>query len=214
MVKLSELVGLEATDDFVQEYDISVLRFSDNYTNFRVFKQLISDGSPLDLLFRVDEYNSPLFSLPSGKKFKLFLTPTMERYIINYLLTGKNRGIPSYPANGVVIDYKVDSDYIYKHIKREIERGTYTYKNEEKDNIEGIRFVANYPYGSIDYGFFPFSCEDLSSRIENIEAFPNPTDEQDIPDLDSHTLPIEYKYLKHEKANSIRYSMRFRPTQS
>lgn len=184
------------------EVPLSRLRFSDNYRNFSIFKQLINDGIPLDLILKVDDYGSPLFRLPSGKQFFLFLFTEIERYIINYLLIGKNRGIPSYPANDTIIKYDdIDSDYIYKHIKREIERGEgkYTHKKEKQNDIDGIRFIGLYPYGSIDYGFFPYSWEELNTRLENIEAFPAPSQEQDIPILDDNSLPIELEYLKDEK---------------
>ncbi len=199
MVKLSELQGLELPKN-AEICDVSELRFTDNYRNFRIFRQLINDGVALDLILQLDKYYLPSFRLTNGRKFLLYLFPQIERFILNYLLTGKNRGIPSYPDNNVEIEYRADDDYIYKHIKREIERGDYTYTNERQDEAEGIRFTAYYPYGSIDYGFFPFSWEELNRRLENIEPFPNPNPAQDIPKLDDHRLGTpEIKYLKNEK---------------
>ena len=189
----------------LKEVTLLELRFTHNYRNFSIFKQLINDGIPLDLILELDEDYLPSFSLPSGKSFLLYLFPKIEQFILTYLLTGKNRGIPSYPDNTVPIEYRADADYIYKHVKREIERGNYTYKSEVKDGIEGIGFIATYPYGSIDYGFFPFSREELNSQLENVEAFPNPTVEQDIPKLDDNVLPVEFEYLKkvEDKLDSV-----------
>ncbi len=180
------------------EVDISELRFSDNYRHFRIFKQLINNGVPLEMELAVDEYGSPSFELPSGNGFRLFLFPKIEQYILGYLLTGKNYGIPSYPANCVPIEYRADADYIYKHIKREVERGDgkYTHKKEKRDDADGIRVVGLYPYGSVDYGFFPCSWKELGTRLENVEAFPTLSPEQDIPVLDNSSLPVETMILK------------------
>ncbi|MCD7969141.1 MAG: hypothetical protein LUF87_02165 [Alistipes sp.] len=132
---------------------------------------------------------------------EILFTPAIEKFIFSYLLTGNTQDMPKFDIGDKDIPHWAEEDHIYKHIKREIKRGgdKYTHEEEIHNDIKGIRFTANYPYGSIDYGFFPYSWDELNNLLESIEAYSSPCPEQDIPVLDTHTLPTEIIYLKEGK---------------
>lgn len=105
----------------------------------------------------------------------------------------------SYPANGVPIEYPIDIDYIYKHIRRDKGRGAVTYKEAEENGVTGIRITTSFPYGSIDYGFLPHSWEELSDILENTKPLLYLTDDSDIPPLEVSDLQIIDKTLEEGK---------------
>ncbi len=140
--------------------------------------------------------------------------PALEQFVLRYLLSGDNRNYPVYPPNDKLPDFRAGDDYIDRHIKRELKRGKYTYNKEMQDGITGIRFIGQYPYGSIDYGFHAGTWEEFTARLESIEPFVYiGYDENDIPERHYNTLPIEYRYLEVERAKlDTVFPDRFIPT--
>lgn len=194
------MINKELLPPIPEDFQIATkeeLSFSDNYTNFKYFRQLIRDGIPLYVAIEIKENVPPSFEISIDRnrfnsRFTIWLIPQIESFLLVYLLTGKSTGLPSYPQNGVVINYIPDVNYIYRHIKREIERNTIiTYKEVNSEGISGIRVIADYPYGSIDYGFLPHNIEKLNNILEQVESYKYIIDEYDIPELQTTDLTIE-----------------------
>jgi len=179
-----------------------------NLGNYKFLKQFVRDGAELNGVLE-NRANIPSLDIradgATGKHF-VWLFPEMEQFVLRYLLTGNNSDVPKYLKNGELPTFRADDDYIDRHIKREIERGSDKYSSEKETHhgIDGIRFVGKYPYGSIDYGFIHGSFEELKTRLENVEAFHNDYSEHDIPELNyNNKLPIEEKELAGEYLGSV-----------
>jgi hypothetical protein len=179
----SKFVGLE------------YLRASDNARHFRLLKQFVRDGVALNGSLRNKDNIPDIRAWVEDKLLSVWMFPTLERFVLKYLLTGDNHGYPTYPPDGRLPEFRAGDDYIDRHIKRELERGKFTHKEETQDGIDGIRFIGRYPYGSIDYGFHPGTLEELTARLENVEPFTFICDECDIPELHNANLPSEYRDL-------------------
>ena len=150
-----------------------IFRASDNWREYDNFRRLTRDGVPLDVKF-YNEHDAPCFEIQIEGlhgEHPIWLSQDVEQFLLQYLLSGKNTDFPKTPPDGEFPEFKSGDDYIQRHIKREIERGKYTYKQETKDRINGIRFVGLYPYGSIDFGFMPYSWEQLNAHLESTEPF-------------------------------------------
>ena len=128
------------------------------------------------------------------------LFPEIGHFILHYLYTGINTDFPECPSNGKLpANRYIGEDYIYRHIKREIERNDFTCDEEEQDGVFGIHFKANYPYGSIDYGFLPYSMETLEQKLEQTEPFKFICEPCDIPELNNTELTTEQVYIKENQ---------------
>ncbi len=144
------------------------LRASDNTRHFRHFKGLVRGGAELHGIIENRDNYPTLTIVVDGRaaRHPVWLFPKAEQFALRYLLTGDNRGFPKYPRNNDLPDTQADDNYIDRHIKRELARGNYIHDIEERNGITGIRFKAIYPYGSIDYGFHPYSWEEFTTRLE------------------------------------------------
>ena len=189
-------------------YGLSVVRFSDNQRCFDLFRQFVRDGVPLRGELRV-EYDSPYFRVRvenshRNQSFKVWLTPELEGFLYSYLLTGKNTDLPSYFKDGEPISYEVEPDYLYKHLKGEVLRDSVSFLTKETEGVEGVQIKADYPYGSIDYGFFPHSYDEILSLIENIEPHIQFISDYQFPTLHSNHLTTESKLIsKDQKLDAI-----------
>lgn len=112
---------------------------------------------------------------------------------MNYLFTGENRGFPTYHKNSETPTFRAEADYLYRHIKRETERGAAIFRSEEKDEIKGAHVTAKYPFGSIDYGFFPLTQEELIAKLETVEPYHYSFLPTDVPELQNNRLPIDMR---------------------
>lgn len=173
---------------------------SDNTRLRRLFLQYVRDG--VELHGKIEELDErPIFRMDH---FFIWLFPKSEQFLLSYLNMGKSTGFPSYPPDRVFPKFEPDSDYLYKHIKREIERGKYTCNEENQKGVSGIRIIGNYPYGSLDYGFIPYTWDSLTEKLETIEPYRYIIPEYDIPNLHSAFLPIEYKEIgKNQLLDSV-----------
>lgn len=180
--------------------DRNELRLSENERHYSFLKQLTLDGAPLNCTI-VNKNNIPAIRTKVnnyGHFIPLF--PEIEHFILRYLYTGINTDYPECPSNGKLPSNRyVGGDYIYRHIKREIDRNDYICDEEEQDGIFGIRFKANYPYGSIDYGFLPYSMEAFEERLEHTEPFKFICEPCDIPELNNTELSTEHVYIKEKQ---------------
>lgn len=135
---------------------------------------MVRDGVDLKLVLYIDD-NLPSFKVDIPFKAEnpktIYLIPTVENFILHYLHTGTNTGIPSYPQNGERITYRADEDYLYRHLKREFLRDSYKHMQDNQDGIDGCRIIAEYPYGTIDYGFIPHTFEELTNILEETEPY-------------------------------------------
>ena len=166
-----------------------------NFEDYIFLRQLVFSGTEIDGKLTI-ENGLPILAIGESERL-IWLLPEMERFLLSYMLTGDNTNIPKYFNGYQLPTYRSADNYIYKHIKREIERGKgkYTYKEEQGDT-DGIRFIGLYPYGSIDYGFFPYSWEEFTDLLETVEPFRyEDIEENDIPDLHYNNLPIECRDL-------------------
>lgn len=178
------------------------LRASDNERHLRLFKQLVRDGVAIHGVLKNDDNYPSLSITAEGLTVSHFvwMYPRFEQFVLNYLLTGNNRGLPKYPQNSVMPDTQADDNYIDRHIKRELERGSFTHEIEERDGVSGVRFKGIYPYGSIDYGFHAGGWEEFTERLEGVEPFVYiGYDERDIPELHNTDLQVEYCDLAEGK---------------
>lgn len=86
-------------------------------------------------------------------------------------------------------------------------------KEETQGDTNGIRFVGEYPYGNIDYGFFPYSWAKFAVLLENVEPFVfADLEENDIPILHYNTLPREDMDLEDGKQLDSVFTDGFIPT--
>ncbi len=179
--------------------------FSDNGANWRIFRSLVRDGAEIIGQIKIDgdylaEFDIARVGNTEYKKASIWLLPKVEAFLLTYLLTGKHTGIPAgYPANDIDPEFRVEPDYLLRHIKREIARDSIACIEEQQGEIHGIRIIAKYPYGSIDYGFIPYSWDELLSKLEGVEPYPYNIDECDIPELQTHDLPIILKEIEQGK---------------
>lgn len=175
------------------------LRYSDAARDCRLFRQMVRDGMPVDGVLEL-EHGIPEFQIRLNKKaeysisrISISLTPEYESFLLNYLFTGENRGFPTYHKNCETPTFRAESDYLYRHIKREIERGAAIFRDEEQDEIKGTRITAKYPFGSIDYGFFSLSQEELIAKLETVESYHYSFQSTDVPELQNNHLPIDLR---------------------
>lgn len=181
------------------------LRASDNAQHWHAFKMLVRDGVALHGSLKTENnlpsYHLVLYSHRSTSPF-IWLTPRAERFLLTYLLTGKTTGLPSELPDGHLPDF-IEENYILKHLRREVLYNVAYFTPTEQDGEQGVCVKAYYPYGSIDYGFFPGSTDALLARLEKVEAYSSVASWRDIPDINSSALPVIYKelskgqYLEH-----------------
>ena len=177
------------------------LRATDNQRHNGLIKQAVRDGVEING-FLENEYNMPTLRIQiEGKSMRLFIWmfPEVEQFILRYLFSGDNTKFPKYLKDHELPDFLAEDDYIYRHVKREIERNSYTCNEETQDGINGIQFIGLYPYGSINYGFFPYSWDELNIQLQGIEPFIFVHPTYDIPELQNNNLPIEEKILEQDK---------------
>ena len=181
------------------------LGFSDNERHAALIKMLVRDGVALNGTIN-NEDNIPKLKLKEQGRVlstQLILLPKVMHFLLNYLYTGDGSGFPSYLSNGEIPEYRSEDNYIFRHIKREIERSAVVFTEEEQGGIKGVRVKATYPYGSLDYGFYPNTQAELLVQLEEVEPFCFERKPYEIPDLHNHSLPIELKdlppdtYLNH-----------------
>lgn len=175
------------------------LRYSDVARDCRLFRQMVRDGVSIDGVLEL-EHGIPEFQIRLTKQAKysisyisISLTPEYESFLLNYLFTGENRGFPTYHKNSETPKFRAEADYLYKHIKRETERGAAIFRSEEKDEIKGTHVTAKYPFGSIDYGFFPLTQEELIAKLETVEPYHYSFLPTDVPELQNNRLPIDLR---------------------
>lgn len=145
------------------------------------------------------EHNRPkLRSSQEGiNRIKIWFIEDVYHAIVDYLLSGEKAKNYSKLIKESYPKEAFEADYLYRHIKREIARGNECVTFREEDN--GIRVIATYPYGSLDYGIFPHTLEELHEYLKDIEPFTFDYPTYDIPDLQNHNLPTEYKELEEDK---------------
>ena len=164
-----------------------------NFEDYIFLRKLLFAG--IEINGKLTNENGLPFLAIGESKHLIWVFPEMERFLLLYLLTGNNTNIPKYLKDNKLSGFRTKGNYIYKHIKREIERGEdkYEYKEETQDDTDGIRFIGLYPYGSIDYGFFPHSWEEFTSQLESVEPFKyEKFEEAEIPDLHYNSYLPEY----------------------
>ncbi len=173
------------------------LRASDNRRHYYALKKLTLDGASIHGVMENIDHMPALRISRNGRGIYIILYPQMARFIVKYMLTGAVKDYPK-PLNDSEIPENryTEEDYIIRHIKREIERNSYICEEEEKDGIKGLHFKANYPYGSIDYGFLPYTNEQLSKILEHTEPFIMNTQPCDIPELNNTELVTEQVSVK------------------
>lgn len=180
--------------------DRNELRASDNTRHYYSLKKLTLDGAPIHGKMENRNHMPTLTISRNGRGIYIILYPQMARFIVKYMLTG---AVKDYPKS--LRDYEIPEnrytgdDYVIRHIKREVERNSYTCEEEEKDGIKGLHFKASYPYGSIDYGFLPYTKEELSEILEHTEPFIMRTEPCDIPELNNTELATEQVYIKESQ---------------
>lgn len=194
--ELPELIG-------AQDAELYELRASDNDRHGRIFKMLVRDGvalhGSLSTRDRLPSFELVAYRQGTVKPF-IWLTPKVEAFLLTYLMTGKSTGVPSLPVNGQLPDF-MPENYVLQHIRREILNNAAVFTVAEGDGIRGIRIKANYPYGSIDYGFFPHSTDEILAQLSGVAPRKSPVALCcDIPELHNHTLPIVYKELAAGKS--------------
>ena len=176
------------------------LRLSDNERHYSFLKQLTFDGAPLNCAMENNDNIPAIRTVVNNYRHFIPLFPEIEHFILHYLYTGINTDFPECPKNGrLPANRYIGEDYIYRHIKREIERNDFTCDEEEQDGVFGIHFKANYPYGSIDYGFLPYSMETLEQKLEQTEPFKFICEPCDIPELNNTELATEQVYIKENQ---------------
>lgn len=179
----------------VKELEFWKLKFSDNARHCHIFHKMVRDGVQINGQLQL-ERGIPRFyikiaveDLPSA--ISVWLTPEFEKFLLCYLFTGHNEGFPTYLKPLEIPKPNPDSDYFYKHIKRELERDAAIFRNEEQDGVKGTHVMAKYPFGSIDYGFFPLTQADLLVTLASTTPYVYSFVATTIPDLQNNKLPIE-----------------------
>ena len=177
--------------------DRNELRLSDNEKHYSFLKQMTLDGAPINCTMENRDTIPAIRIKVDNSRHFIPMFPEIEHFILRYLYTGINTDFPKYPLNGEVpANRYIGDDYIYRHIKREIERNDFTCDEEEQEGVPGIHFKANYPYGSIDYGFLPYSMEALEQKLEQTEPFKFICEPNDIPELNNTELVTEQVSVK------------------
>ena len=177
--------------------DRTELRLSDNEKHYSFLKQMTLDGAPINCTMENRDTIPAIRIKVDNSRHFIPMFPEIEHFILRYLYTGINTDFPKYPLNGEVSANRyIGDDYIYRHIKREIERNDFTCEEEEQEGVFGIHFKANYPYGSIDYGFLPYSMETLEEKLEQTEPFKFICEPNDIPELSNTELLTEQVSVK------------------
>lgn len=200
-MKLSEIdpatIPRSPAGEVWRKVDFWELSYSDAARDCRLFRQMVRDGVPVDGALEL-VHGIPEFKIRLNKKteypiphISISLTPEYESFLLNYLFTGENRGFPTYHKNYETPKFRAEADYLYRHIKRETERGVAIFKDEKQDEIIGTHVTAKYPFGSIDYGFFPLPQEELIDKLETVEPYHYPFQPTDVPELQNNRLPIE-----------------------
>ena len=142
------------------------LRLSENQENMMELQLLMKNKSALSLTMGLDE-RVPFYAFESyGFTKRMYVNPELENYILQYLLSGI---IPSSCPKTFFDKYKVEEDYILIHLKRERNRGVTTYKPVTLENKPYSEFKAKYPFGTIHYGFMPFTKEQMVNKLENLK---------------------------------------------
>jgi len=168
----------------------------------RKFTQYLKDGIQLNITLSINK-DIPLlqFGHPEDDRigyFAFWLTREIEQYILNYLFIGDSRKPPKFSLKREDIELWADDNYIYRHLKRELERNAeFTFVEFEN----GIRIIAHYPYGSINYGILPHSIDELDVILENIERSKRIAEEcnpQDVYDYEFANYECELIYDDEE----------------
>lgn len=195
-MKLSDVTVMPPVIGFnVREREFWKLAFSDNIRYCHIFRKMVRDGVQINGQLRL-EHGIPEFHIKIAVEdrpasISVWLTPEYEHFLLKYLFTGTNTGFPTYLKNDTIPNPHPDADYFYKHIKREVERGAAIFRDEELDGIKGTRVMAKYPFGSIDYGFYPLAQADLLAKLATTIPYAYSFAPTDIPDLQNNKLPIE-----------------------
>ncbi|MCL2312419.1 MAG: hypothetical protein FWC41_08045, partial [Firmicutes bacterium] len=187
--KFKEKEKKEIPDYFCRELEEWELEYWGR-TN-RKFTQYLKDGISLNIRLTLSKGIPILeFGYPEDERigyFAFYLTPEIENFIFNYLFIGDSRKPPKFSLNREDIEEWADENYIYRHLKRELERNAeFTFEEFE----DGISITAHYPYGSIKYGILPHSIDELDLILENTESPAFLREEYDIQKLHSEDLPI------------------------
>ena len=124
-----------------------------------------------------------------------WLTLEAERFVLFYLFTGKGIDAPIFYLKREEVECWADKDYIYRHLRRERNREALIYTEVE----DGIKVIAYYPYGSIDYGVLPHSREELDLILDNTESNPYECAIYDIEEIHSNKLPREERAILEDK---------------
>ena len=179
------------------------MRASDNRRHYYSLKKLTLDGAPIHGIMENKDHMPTLRISRDGRGIYIILYPQMARFIVRYMLTGAVKDYPKPLNDGEIPENRyTEDDYIIRHVKRETERNSYTCVEEERDGVKGIHFKAYYPYGSIDYGFLPYTKEQLSEILEHTEPFIMSTHPCDIPELSNAELPTEQVSVKEGRRMS------------
>ncbi|MDL2320114.1 hypothetical protein LJC45_03165 [Alistipes sp. OttesenSCG-928-B03] len=189
--------------DTREEESRLMLASSENAMSVATLHELMRAGEPFDGRFEMQlgrpklkaSFNDPEYDYPF-RWVNTWYTDDIYDIIIKYLLLGKVGTLPNLKY-GDHPEFPVEADYLYRHIKREIARGEEWVIFKDEDN--GIRVIAKYPYGSLDYGIFPHTIEELHEYLADIQPFIFDAPLYDIPDLHNNKLPTEYRELAENK---------------
>ena len=174
-----------------------ILKASDNWRHYWTLRQLTLDGAPIHGVIDSRD-NVPVLRISrDGKGITAILFPEMERFILEYLLTGIARNYPKGLRNyEIPNDIYTEDDYLYRHLRRAVIRGGNEIYEEEKDGIKGLHIKVNYPYGSIDFGFIPHTDKELFDILYNTQPFDYDFEPCDIPELNNTELSTEQVSVK------------------
>lgn len=204
-IDISQLPELPEPHWEIQRWQLSLSHLAESATDFKNFCR---DGVMLhgEIKIKFPKILPPTFNIVvNGNQRSLLLVPNVETFILRYLSTGKHTEFPLYFENGGNPNFIAELDYIYKHIKRENSRNSIIFHEEEKDGVKGIRPIAYYPYGSVNYGFLPHSIEELNDILDKTEPYKyEGLDEYDIPELQNSDLDVEELVLEPDsKLDSV-----------
>ncbi|MCD8102307.1 MAG: hypothetical protein LUE26_07045 [Alistipes sp.] len=152
------------------------LIFIDKQINLYYIKQLMFSGVNLQIKMGNNEkLPTATIAIPKhlqeqlkGGNAVLILTPEMENFLLNYLMHGDFSNPPEYRNEKIY--WSFNGDYNLFHLKKEKDKGLTRAKKSKQNRKDGYIYYANYPYGTIEYGFYPFSPSYMKILLDNLDS--------------------------------------------
>lgn len=133
------------------------LKTSDNNVVFEQLVKIMDSLQPLDLVCGIDSGMAFYeFETDGGVKSKLYLNRDIWSYVNHYLMYGKKK--PDYP-NIFDVDKKIDENYIFYMYKYDRANNASRYNPTSKE------YKAFHPHGTINYGVFPYTPEEMIRKL-------------------------------------------------